>query len=141
MRVEHLLNLLWLSVVGVLFASVVRCGRKGLLRCSMPVALGATVLLALVLFPALSMTDDLQRAKMDTESTCRHLSAVFLLGSTEHSSAAAVAMLPFLLLLLLFGSRLLSAEFLARLGDPACTTLRGYLRVVTARPPPALLPA
>lgn len=116
--VEHLLNLLWLTVVCGLFATVFRCGRKGMLRCSLPVALGATVLLAVVLFPALSMTDDLQRAKMDTETSCRHLADSFLLGSRENQPVAPVAVLPFLLMLLLFGSRLLSAEFLARLADP-----------------------
>ena len=136
--VEHLLNLLWLCVAGGLFAAAIASGRRGLLRCSLPVALGAMALLALVLFPALSMTDDMQRAKMDTESSGRYLADGFLLGSTEHVAVADVAMLPFLPSLSLPSSRFLTAEFLSRLGDDARTASRGFSRVVAARPPPAL---
>ena len=84
------------------------------------------------------MTDDLQRAKLDTETPCRHLADGFLLGSTDHTGGT-VALLPVLLLLLRFGSRFLTADFLARLGDPLRLTRFAALRPVTPRPPPAAL--
>ena len=89
---EFLLNLLWLVAVVLLFAATMRTHRRGQLRCSLPLALGCVALLAMVLFPALSMTDDLQRSRLDTESMGRHLGDVLQLGSledAEHSRSPA----------------------------------------------------
>jgi hypothetical protein len=134
--VEHLLNLLWAVVVTVLAISAVRAHARGKLRCSLAVALGCTALLALVLFPALSMTDDLQRAKLDTETSSRHLGDTLLLGSPQEAMGIAV-LLP-LLMLLLLAARLVSAGRLSQLTESLHLPERLGLRPEAARPPPAL---
>ena len=100
--VEHLLNLLWLVVVSALFAATVIGDRRGKLPCSLPVALGAVVLLAIVLFPAVSMTDDLQRAKLAAEMSWQQ-NGGSCPGTRSDGPVAVVALLPSLLLLMLFG--------------------------------------
>ncbi len=99
--VEHLLNLLWLVVVSALFVATIVGDRRGKLPCSLPVALGAVALLAIVLFPAVSMTDDLQRAKMAAEMSWQQ-NGGSCPGSRSDAPIPAVAMLPFLLLQMLF---------------------------------------
>lgn len=100
--VEHLLNLLWLAVVGALFVATVIGDRRGKLPCSLPVALGAVVLLAIVLFPAVSMTDDLRRAQIAAEMSWQQNEGSCP-GTRSNIPVAAVALVPFLLLLSLFG--------------------------------------
>lgn len=99
--VEHLLNLLWLAIALTLFVKAFRLHARRQLRCSLPVALGCTALLALVLFPALSMTDDLQRAKLDVETSIRHLGATLLLGSPDDTQLHAGSLAATILLLLI----------------------------------------
>jgi len=138
--VEHLLNLLWLSVASVLAYLAVRGHRRGTLRCSLVVALGCTALIALVLFPALSMTDDLQRAKLDTETSSRHLGDTLLLGSPNNPISSPAEVMPALMLLLL-RARLVSAGRFARSTEALRLTDHPAARPESARPPPALSPA
>lgn len=97
---EHLLNLMWLFVVAILFLAAVCAQQRNQLRCSLAVALGCTAILTLVLFPALSMTDDLQCAHLDVESSARSLSNTLLLGSLHGVQLQFVGISSVLLLLL-----------------------------------------
>lgn len=110
--VEHLLNLLWLTVVSALFAATILANRRGKLPCSLPVALGAVALLALVLFPAVSMTDDLHRAEMAAEMSWQQ-NGGSCPGSRSDAPVASVALLPSLLLLMLFGPVLRRMGFIS----------------------------
>ena len=133
--VEHLLNLLWMLVASVLALLAVRGHRRGTLRCSLAVALGCTALIALVLFPALSMTDDLQRAKLDTETSSRHLGDTLLLGSPDDSLGTPAEVVPSLMLLLMH-ARLVSAGSTVRPQESLRLTDRPGIRPESARPPP-----
>lgn len=110
----HLLNLLWLTVVSVLFTATIVASHKKMLRCSLPVALGVVCLLAVVLFPAISMTDDIERAKMAAETSWQQANGSFFPGSRPHGPVATVALLPFLLLAMLFGTVMRRMESLSR---------------------------
>lgn len=134
--VEHLLNLLWLTVVSVLFASTVVCSRRGMLRCSLPVALGVVGLLAVVLFPAVSMTDDLQRAKMAAETSWQQANGSVFPGSRQDGPAIAVALLPFLLLAMLFGAVMRRIESLSRRRQTWKIYELVAVRPQSPRPPP-----
>ncbi len=70
---ETALNLLWLSVAMLLCGSCVVAGRRGKLRLSLWTGLICSVLLAVLLFPAISMTDDLQAANSGMELSLRHI--------------------------------------------------------------------
>jgi hypothetical protein len=133
--VEHLLNLLWLLVASALAFMAARGHRRGTLRCSLVVALGCTALIALVLFPALSMTDDLQRAKLDTETSSRHLGDTLLLGSPNDPIGTPVEIVP-LLMLLLQQPRLVAASRLMRPIEPLRLSDRSGVRPDAQRPPP-----
>ncbi|WP_047487328.1 hypothetical protein [Terriglobus sp. TAA 43] len=133
---EHLLNLLWLTVVSVLFASTVAFNRRGMLRCSLPVALGVVGLLAIVLFPAVSMTDDLQRAKMAAETSWQQADGEFFPGLRPGSAAVSVALLPFLLLAMLFGAVMRRMESLSRRRHAWKMYELVAIRPQSPRPPP-----
>lgn len=136
--VEHLLNLLWLLVVTLLFAHAVRARSRGQLRCSLPIALGCVALLALVLFPALSMTDDLQRARLDVETSGRHLGDILLLGSLDDAHYLQVVLWPALLLMILFAGRCVRPGMHARLFLVALARKISGPRPDAVRPPPFL---
>lgn len=134
-HVETLLNLVWVAVASVLVCGVLLGSRRGWLRPSLRVALGCTVVLALLLFPAISMTDDLQLATFDCEAGARHVVAM-LLGSLP-SFGVDIALFA-MLLLLLFASRMATAGMVARRGSQkAVASVRAMFRVRAVRPPPA----
>lgn len=136
--VEQLLNMLWLLVAILLLAYAVRARSRGQLRCSLAVSLGCTVLLALVLFPALSMTDDMQRATLDVESSSRHLGSLLLLGSLDDAHHVPVTLWPALLLMILFAGRSVRPGMLARLFTVAPAPKLSGPRPEAVRPPPFL---
>ncbi|SEB37770.1 hypothetical protein SAMN05443244_0098 [Terriglobus roseus] len=109
--------------------------QRGKLRCSLLVALGCTALIALVLFPALSMTDDLQRAKLDTETSSRHLGDTLLLGSPDDPMGTPAEIMP-LLMAMLQQPRLASARRLIRPTELLRLTDRPGVRPESPRPPP-----
>lgn len=135
--VEHLLNLLWLTVVSVLFICTVVGNRRGMLRCSLPVALGVIGLLAIVLFPAVSMTDDLQRAKMAAETSWQQVDGEFFPGLRPGSAAVSVALLPSLLLAMLFGAVVRRMESLSRRRQAWQLYELVAIRPQAPRPPPS----
>ena len=101
LKVEYLLNILWMLVASAMFAVIFAAQVRGKLRCSLPVALGCTALVALVLFPAVSMSDDLQRARFDMDLSGPHFGNA-LLGSLDDVQQLDTVLLPMLLLLVLF---------------------------------------
>ena len=138
-EVEHLLNLLWLVVASILFALTIRSHVRGKLRCSLPVALGCAALIALTLFPALSMTDDLQRAKLYEEPSGHHGSLLLQrsLDDGELTDAFFFGS-PFLLLM---AAALVSLGRMTRRRDVRASALTRGVRPDAVRPPPACLPA
>jgi hypothetical protein len=131
--VEHLLNLLWLLVVSALFALTLRSHVSGRLRCSLPVALGCVALIALTLFPALSMTDDLQRAKLYAETNGHHDS--LLLRSMEDGEHLTTFSLISSFLLMIAAS-LIAAGTIARRREVLASPQTRGLRPRAVRPPP-----
>ncbi|MEZ2346126.1 hypothetical protein [Terriglobus sp. RCC_193] len=109
-----------------------------MLRCSLPVALGVVALLAIVLFPAVSMTDDLQRAKMAAESSWQQANGSFFSGTRQDGPAAAVALLPFLLLAMLFGAVMRRMESLSRRRQAWKMHELVAVRPQSPRPPPSV---
>jgi hypothetical protein len=136
--VEHLLNLLWLLVATVFFIGTVLGHSRGILRCSLPVALACTVLLVLILFPALSMTDDLQRAKLAAETNGRG-DVILLLRTMEDGLERQAVVFPIMLLLMLVALRLLAAERLLRHSDVPLSQRLSRVRPDAVRPPPVFL--
>ena len=131
---EHLLNLLWLLVASALFALAVRSHVRGRLRCSLPVALGCVALIALTLFPALSMTDDLQRAKLYAETNGHH--DTLLPRSMEDGEHTSTFSLVSLFLLLIAASLIAAGTITRRREVLASPQTRGF-RPRAVRPPPA----
>jgi len=136
--VEHLLNLVWLLVASALFALVVREHARGRLRCSLGVALGCTALIALALFPALSMTDDVARAKMYEENSTPHAGNVLLLRLLEDVAQSEALLLPGILLLLLMAVLVVGADKLLHREFVPSLRQRG-VQPRGIRPPPASL--
>ena len=134
--VEYLLNLLWLAVVMLLVAAVSRAHFRGQLRCSLPLALGCAALLAIVLFPALSMTDDLQRARMDM-AMGRHLGSIPLLGSLEDAQHLQTVFAPMLLLMLLWAGCMVATRRISRDAAGLPGSQMFGMRPEAIRPPPA----
>jgi len=129
---EHLLNLLWMSVAGVLVAHVVRTHVRGKLRCSLPVAIGCAALIALALFPALSMTDDLQRTRLHGHHG--QLLDIRVLDESEISDALLFVW-P---MLMLFPAALTVTGKIARRSSVLASPQTRGLRPLAVRPPPAL---
>lgn len=134
---EYLLNLLWIAVAALLVTATVRAHARGQLRCSLPLALGCVALMAMVLFPALSMSDDLQRARLDTESMGRHLGDMLTLGSLDDTQGMLQVFAPMLLLMLLWAGCMVATRRISR--DAAGLPPLGMfgMRPEAIRPPPA----
>lgn len=135
---EHLLNLLWLGVVILLVAAVARASRLGQLRCSLPLALGCVALMAVVLFPALSMTDDLMRARLDLESMGRHLGNSLLPGSLEDAQPVPTVFVSTLLFMLLWAGCMVATRRISRDAASLPGSQMFGVRPEAIRPPPSL---
>lgn len=133
---EHVLNLLWFALSMLLAVAVLHANSLGRLRCSLRVALGCTALLALLLFPALSMTDDLQRARLDTESSYGHSSTALLLGTLDDAQQMRPVFLSALLLLLLAAALLPHAGLFVRHNIVAHVLRVSGTQPDAVRPPP-----
>ena len=104
---EVALNLSWLVVTCLLFASVWVAHARGKLHLSLKLALACTAVLALLLFPAISMTDDLQQAQLLCEGhwagvpdTVHETLAVSFGNAMGLLSLLLIAMATYLLVLL-----------------------------------------
>ena len=131
---ESLLNVAWVLVSCALMVGALIAQRRGVLRTSVPVALGCTMLVAVLLFPALSMTDDLQRQRLDVERQGRTLVDTLLLGALDAARCASVSVA---LLALLMSMALSERAGIALqvVPDRRGKRLRGS-RPEAVRPPP-----
>ncbi len=73
---EFALNLGWLVLTLLLCAGCVEAWRRERLHVPLGPALGCCCLLACLLFPVISMTDDLQQGSLEMEGRVRALSLV-----------------------------------------------------------------
>ena len=94
---ELALNLGWLGLTILLGVGCLWADRAGRLRLPLRLALGCAFLLAMLLFPAISMTDDLQRSNAEVEMRVRMHSLAELA-----SLPSTAELLPLLLFALLF---------------------------------------
>ena len=124
--VETALNLSWLAVSALLVAGCAFANRRRMLRVPLGSALACSLLLAVVLFPAISMTDDLQRVNLEAEAGLRTAMTVLqsLIAEPEVHLAA--------LLVLALGA--LSLLLLARLSTASSRQDRLPARVLWFRP-------
>ena len=120
----------------LLIAAVVRADARGQLRCSLRIALGCVALLAIVLFPALSMTDDLQRARQDMESMSRHLGNTLVPGSLEDAQHLQSLFSPMLLLMLLWAGCMVAMRRISRDAADLPGSQMFGVRHEAIRPPP-----
>lgn len=132
---ELALNLGWLLIVGLLFASVGWEHRRGRLRLPLKLALGCAAVLALLLFPAISMTDDLQQAQQMAEGQGLHLVGVPDSGPDAAIETSETALAFWSSLLLAMAGCLL--VLLARLFESRRSVKsRGRQQPYAVRPPP-----
>jgi hypothetical protein len=132
--VEHLLNLLWLIVASLLFTVIVRSHVRGKLRCSLAVALGCATLIALMLFPAVSMSDDLQRAKLYGEANGHHGNLLLLRSLEDNELADALVFGSSLLLWMI--AAMVALGRMARPRQVLASALARGIRPDAVRPPP-----
>jgi hypothetical protein len=136
--VELLLNLLWFSVSLLLVALWVRAVRLGHTRRTWNTFVALALLLVL-LFPVISMTDDLvaMATPFEAEHIVRRVAMPLLhLDQTSTSVLDTVALAAMLFLGMAFLSLRLSR--LAPRSYPG-TVLAGFDRAAAVRPPPATL--
>ena len=134
--VENLLNLVWLVVVALLVAATIHWHARGRLTCSLPLALGCVMLLAVVLFPALSMTDDLQRSQLVTEGLGSHGADSLLLQSLEDLQHIQTPLWPLPMLMLLWAACLVAVRRISRDAARLPGSQLFGLRFAAIRPPP-----
>ncbi len=131
---ELLLNLLWLVVATLLVVQVWRhrVSTAKWAPSSLTVAV-SIVCVAALLFPAISVSDDLHVQSMLAESPAKQIAN--LLANLDQPAA----MLPIALVLLIVASQALGSQ--ARLVVPPeaiCTLLDGFLLPVAGRAPPVV---
>lgn len=135
---ETALNLGWLAVTIVLMTGCLIASRRHMLRVPLGSALACSFLLAVVLFPAISMTDDLQRINLEAEAGLRTASNMLqsLIAEPEgHLAALLVLTLAALCTLLLVRLSIASSR-----QDRLPARVR-WFRPAAIRPPTLPLPA
>jgi hypothetical protein len=90
LRMEFVLNLAWILLASLLFCLWLRFARNS--RADWRMQLGTLTLLMLILFPVISVTDDLQAAQNPAETDCLLRRSHGC--STSHSIFPQVATLP-----------------------------------------------
>jgi hypothetical protein len=133
---ELLLNLVWLvAALAVVWAAIARARSKQFIAAGPGLwALGVTVFcLCVVLFPAISMTDDLQQVTFGSEESTQSL-----IVADAHSRVHANLEFLLLAILLVFAATLASFD-LARRAFIAKSPLEGFIALIISRPPPAFV--
>lgn len=130
---ELLLNLVWLVTSVSLVAAWIWSIRKGYIEFEWATLI-ALILLIVILFPVISMTDDMvmMRAPAEVEHMMRRseapLAPVAMLGLL--GALAALVLIAVSMTALRFYSQICSRVFAAKLLD-------GFIRAFGVRPPPA----
>jgi hypothetical protein len=132
---ELLLNFVWLLTAVLVGTAVLRsptksgpCSRQRWLLC------GTVLCLCLVLFPIISMTDDLQQVTLGSEENSRNLAM-----TDTHSKVVANVESVLLLAVLMLFQTMLAGVGRARCEFVSKPILEGYLVSITSRPPPCLI--
>jgi len=129
---ELLLNLVWLATALLVAAIGLAGANAGVSSAKRWQIAIAVVCLCVVLFPVISVSDDLQQVEFTSESRTVVLSEVH---SHFHTNLLFIS----LLLLLLLQATLAASYFSRKVFIPAFPR-DGFLRLVISRPPPAALP-
>jgi len=125
---ELLLNLVWLATALLVAAIGLAGANAGMSSARQWQIAIAVVCLCVVLFPVISVSDDLQQVEFTTESRTVVLSEVH---AHHHTNLLLVS----LLLLLLLQATVAASYFSRKVFIPAFQ-LDGFLRSVVSRPPP-----
>lgn len=127
---ELLFNIAWLAIVGIV-GIVVVARRRAI---ALPVAIAALVCVAILLFPAVSVSDDLHQEVLLVEDSSKRIAQALGVNHAVHFDTAVLFLaIVALASLFAFASRILTAPRMA------CRTLDGYLLSADGRAPPALL--
>jgi hypothetical protein len=136
--VEAFFNLAWVAITVALFSAWITSGRLRNKRSRLPsvgVQLVAVALLAAILLPVISLTDDLQATPTLADS--EHLSRRADIQPTHdhllHALPVALAQWVSAIPTIYAQPRAILA-----LDQPPSSVLQGYLRVVGSRPPPSV---
>ena len=135
---EVLFNLIWVAVSVALFAVWLICFPQKRKKSLLPGAgtqIVALAMLAIILLPVISLTDDLQAT--NTPAEAEHLSRR---GDLEHALDHSLHCLPVAFGQLISGL-LLPAQQQAAFtvtADPPVRQMRGYSRAMATRPPPVV---
>jgi predicted ferric reductase len=131
--VELLLNLVWMAVSLFLIGGWIWSIRKGYIEFEWA-ALVALVLLIVILFPAISMTDDLMAMNMpiEVEHAMRRSEAPL-------APVAVLGLLGILAAMVLVLLNMAAPRLFSRIRPRvfAATLLAGFIRAFGVRPPPA----
>lgn len=135
---EVFFNLIWAAVSVALFAVWLICFPQKQKKSLLPGAgtqIVALAMLAIILLPVISLTDDLQA--MNTPVEAEHL---FRRGDLEHAADRSLLSLPEAFTQLISGLILPAEQQIAFTvtTDPPVRQLCGYSRAATTRPPPAV---
>jgi hypothetical protein len=131
---ELLLNVVWLLAAILVSAAALRHPNRLGPGSRQRWVLGVAVLcLCIVLFPAISMTDDLQQVTWGSEEN----SKILALADVHSKVVANVDSVLLLAVLVLFQAKLAQVG-LARCAFVKKPLLEGFLVSVTSRPPPCI---
>lgn len=135
---EVFFNLVWVALCIALFAvwlRGVRQERKHSLLPGVRTQIVAIAMLAIILLPVISLTDDLQA--MNTPAEAEHL---FRRGDLEHAVDRALHSLPVAFVQLISGLMLPASQQVAFsvTADAPVRPPSGYSRAAAIRPPPAV---
>ena len=125
---ELLLNLVWVVASLLVIAAGLNRARTGVSSLEAWQIAIAVMCLCVILFPVISVSDDLQQVEFTTESRTVVLSEVH---AHHHTNLLLVS----LLLLLLLQATVAASYFSRKVFIPAFQ-LDGFLRSVVSRPPP-----
>lgn len=131
---ELLLNLIWLVAVVFIAAAAFSRARSGLGSSPRVWVLAvAVVCLCVVLFPAISMTDDLQQVILGSEESAQNL----ILSDMHNRIHTSVEVVSLLLILLLLQAMFVRFDFFRR-AFVAKSPLDVFFASIISRPPPSV---
>lgn len=127
---ELLFNLAWLAIVGAI--GLVAVSRRRAV--AFPVTVLALVCVAMLLFPAVSVSDDLHQEILLVEDSSKRIAHALGINHAIHFDTATLFLaIVALMSLIAFASQIHTAPRMA------CRTLDGCLQSTNGRAPPALL--
>ena len=127
---ELLFNIAWLAIVGII--GIVAVARRRAI--ALPVVAAALVCVAILLFPAVSVSDDLHQEVLLVEDSSKRIAQALGVHYAIHFDTATLFLaIVALRSLIVFASRFHTAPRMSS------HTLDGFLQSADGRAPPALL--